>query len=64
LTKLEKRAEQILPGSTGFGGEEGGRRHGEEMAQTIYAYMNKRIKKKKENVLFIHNEILFSHKEE
>jgi hypothetical protein len=34
-TKLEKRAEQVLPGSEGSGGEGG------EMAQTMYAHMNK-----------------------
>jgi hypothetical protein len=43
---LEKRAKQVLPGSKGFGVErklvgEGGMGQGEEMAQTMYAYMNK-----------------------
>jgi hypothetical protein len=39
-TKLEKRAEQFLPGSeAGERGREWGM--GGEMAQTMYAYMNK-----------------------
>jgi hypothetical protein len=41
-TKLEKRAEQVLPGSKGVEGEReglGGR--GREMAQTMYAHVNK-----------------------
>jgi hypothetical protein len=41
-TKLEKRAEQILPGSKGAGGERkevGGQRG--EMAQTMKTHMNK-----------------------
>jgi hypothetical protein len=37
---LEIRAEQILPGSEGGDGGRGG-----EMAQTMCAHMNKRIKK-------------------
>jgi hypothetical protein len=41
-TKLEKRAEQILPGSKGDGrGEGGGGVQEGEMAQTMYADMNK-----------------------
>jgi hypothetical protein len=36
---LEKRAEQVLPGSEE--GEGRGRRDGGEMAQRIYAHMNK-----------------------
>jgi hypothetical protein len=42
-TKLEKWAEQILPGSEGGGGyrEEVGGEPGGEMAQTMYAHMNK-----------------------
>jgi hypothetical protein len=36
---LEKRTEQVLPRSEGLG---------EEMPQTMYAHMNKRIKKKKD----------------
>jgi hypothetical protein len=39
-TKLEKRAEQVLPGSEG-GWSEGGQ--GGEMAQTTYTHMNKCI---------------------
>jgi hypothetical protein len=41
--KLEIRAEQILPGSKGhWGGEkEGVRGQGKEMAQTMYAHVNK-----------------------
>jgi hypothetical protein len=43
---LEKKAEQFLPGSKGVGekreGEEGGQRG--EMAQTLYAHMNKFLK--------------------
>jgi hypothetical protein len=44
-TKLEIRAKQFLLGSEGVGGEgEKGRGggQGEEMAQTLYAHMNKR----------------------
>jgi hypothetical protein len=41
-TKLEIRAEQVLPGSEGGSGEEGGRgRQGGEMTQTMYAHVNK-----------------------
>jgi hypothetical protein len=36
---LEKRAEQVLPGSEGVRGKR--TRQGEEKAQTMYAYMNK-----------------------
>jgi hypothetical protein len=36
----------------------------EEMTQTFYAHMNKIKIKKKENVVCIHNGVLFSHKEE
>jgi hypothetical protein len=39
-TKLEIRTEQSLPGSEGIGGEEGGRRQGGEMTQTLYAHMS------------------------
>jgi hypothetical protein len=50
-TKVEKRAEQVLSGSERSEGERewaGGQR--EEMAQTMYAYMNnKRKKKRKKN---------------
>jgi hypothetical protein len=38
---LEKRAEQVLPGSEGWRGEGGGGRHRREMAPTMYAHMNK-----------------------
>jgi hypothetical protein len=37
-TKLEKRAEQVLPGSEGVGGEG---ESGGEIAQTMYTHMNK-----------------------
>jgi hypothetical protein len=41
-TKLEKRAEQVLPGiKTGRGGEGRGGEKGGEMTQTIYAHVNK-----------------------
>jgi hypothetical protein len=41
-TKLEIRAEQILPGSEGGKeGQGGGRRHGEEMNQGVYSHVNK-----------------------
>jgi hypothetical protein len=43
-TKLEIRAEQVLPGSEG-GGDERGQGMGGEMAQTMYAHVNKLIKK-------------------
>jgi hypothetical protein len=43
-TKLEKRAEQFLPGSEREEGE--GKQEG-EMAQTMYAHMNKSINNKK-----------------
>jgi hypothetical protein len=41
-TKLEIRAEQVLPGQEGEGWEEGGggRQEG-EMTQTMYAHVNK-----------------------
>jgi hypothetical protein len=49
-TKLDKRAELVLPGSEDVGRErEGSKGQGEEMAQTMYAHMNKLIKKKKES---------------
>jgi hypothetical protein len=45
---LEKREEQVLPGSEGIereregaGGEEGCGRQGGEMAQTMYVHMHK-----------------------
>jgi hypothetical protein len=40
-TKLEKRAEQVLPGSKGIRGRVMGLRVGVEMAQTMYAHVNK-----------------------
>jgi hypothetical protein len=40
-TKLEKRAEQGLPGSEGGGVRGRGQGQEGEMAQTIYAHMNK-----------------------
>jgi hypothetical protein len=41
-TKLEKRAEHALPGRQwGWGGEGAGKGVGEEMAQTMYAHVNK-----------------------
>jgi hypothetical protein len=41
-TKLEIRAEQVLPGSEGgWGREGGGRGQGGKMIQTMYAYVNK-----------------------
>jgi hypothetical protein len=41
-TKLEIKAEQVLPGSKEVWGEEGGGRvYGGEMTQTMYAYVNK-----------------------
>jgi hypothetical protein len=44
-TKLEIRAEQVMPGSKGsWGVEGGGRVYWGEMAQTMYAYVNKLIK--------------------
>jgi hypothetical protein len=41
-TKLEKRAEQVLPGSGGGGEVMGGRGQGRrgEMTQTMYVHMN------------------------
>jgi hypothetical protein len=43
IEKLEKRAEQVLPGKEdSLGRREGaGEGQGEEMAQTMYAHMNK-----------------------
>jgi hypothetical protein len=38
-TKLEKRAKQVLPGSSGRG-EVGCGEQGREMTQTMYAHMN------------------------
>jgi hypothetical protein len=49
-TKLEKRADQVLPGSDGAGGWGGagrrgrGQRAGGEMAQTMHEHVNKLIK--------------------
>jgi hypothetical protein len=40
-TKLEIRAEQVLPGSGGGGEEDGDRGQGGEMTQTMYAHVNK-----------------------
>jgi 3-oxoacyl-ACP reductase-like protein len=40
-TKLEIRAKQVLPGSNGVGGEDGGRGQHGEMTQTLYAHVNK-----------------------
>jgi hypothetical protein len=40
-TKLEKRAEQFLPGSKGWEGEGGGRGQRGEMIQTMYVHKNK-----------------------
>jgi hypothetical protein len=41
-TKLEIRAEQVLPGSMGDWGEKGGGRgQGIEMTQTVYVHVNK-----------------------
>jgi hypothetical protein len=40
-TKLEKRAEEVLPGSEGGRGEREEVGYGADMAQTLYAYMNK-----------------------
>jgi hypothetical protein len=44
-TKLEKRAEHVLLGSKGDGGERevvrGGEGRGREMAQAMYAHVNK-----------------------
>jgi hypothetical protein len=39
-TKLEKSAEQVLPGSKGHRGEREGVGYGGEMTQTMYAHMN------------------------
>jgi hypothetical protein len=41
FNKLEKRAEQVLRGSKAGDGREWGRGQGEEVAQTMYAHMNK-----------------------
>jgi hypothetical protein len=38
---LEKRAEQVLPGSKGSRGKKEGVGQGGEMAETMYALMNK-----------------------
>jgi hypothetical protein len=40
-TKLEKRAEQVLPGSEGVRGEGVGWEQKAEMAPTMYSHMNK-----------------------
>jgi hypothetical protein len=40
-TKLVIRAEQVLPGSEGVGSRERGWGQGGEMAQTMYAHVNK-----------------------
>jgi hypothetical protein len=47
---LEKKAEQVLPGSDrGSESEGGSRRHWGEIAQRMYAHVNKLIKKLKKN---------------
>jgi hypothetical protein len=46
---LEKRAEQVLPGSEGDGGKRRGWGAGGEMTQTVYAHMNKLINKPRNN---------------
>jgi hypothetical protein len=53
---LEKKAKQVLPGSEWEVGERG-RVQGGEMAQTMYAHLNKCIKekeKKKEHIKLEH----------
>jgi hypothetical protein len=40
-TKLDMKAEQVLPGSKEDGGRGRGQEAGGEMAQTMYAHMNK-----------------------
>jgi hypothetical protein len=40
-TKLEKRAEQVLPGREGVRGRGRGRGMGGEMAKTMYTHINK-----------------------
>jgi hypothetical protein len=45
---LEKRAEQILPGSEGGGGRERGQGAGGRNGQTMYVHLNKWINKQKE----------------
>jgi hypothetical protein len=40
-TKLEIRAEQVLPGSKGGRGRKEERRAGGEMTQTMYVHVNK-----------------------
>jgi hypothetical protein len=42
---LEKRTEQVLPGSKEGRRESGGREQGEEIALTMYTHMNKLTKK-------------------
>jgi hypothetical protein len=49
FNKIVIRAEQDLPGTKGVGGRRWGRGQGREMTQTMYAHMNKRIIKKKNN---------------
>jgi hypothetical protein len=41
LQKLEKKAEQVLPGSEEGGGRRKLQGQGEEMTQTMYVHMNK-----------------------
>jgi hypothetical protein len=40
-TKLKKRTDQVLPRSEGVAGRVRAWRQGREMAQTVYAHMNK-----------------------
>jgi hypothetical protein len=55
-TKLEIRAEQVLPGSNGGRkGEDGGREQGGEMTQTMYAHVNKLIIKKRTGKCTLNN---------
>jgi hypothetical protein len=46
-TKLEKRVEQVLPGSKGVGEERAGGEQEGEMVRTMYAHMNKWINNKR-----------------
>jgi hypothetical protein len=51
---LEKRAQQVLPGSEGFGEKkEEAELGGGEMVQNMYAYMNKLIKNKKDKAFLL-----------
>jgi hypothetical protein len=54
-TKLEIRAEQVLSGSKGVGGQRG------EMTQTMYIHVNKGIIKRKKTAIIIYHKYMMTY---